>query len=241
MGIAAKSKGGVLAAAIGACLLAPTTASARTAVHIVHRDPLPTVEVVDAPRRARLIDVRGPVQFGWGWSTLYRAPVYAMSFEVSASVFEITDTTWLHLTAGESAMVSALQGPDEDSNPALFGIDLGVGLSRYAPRGPAFLLTGTAGPRWTNDGRQRLRPDGYGVAAKAEIFPFYATVPALADDDRGWFRRFVLSGINLWGSARYDQVGSDAGNGWSGGLGMDMGRTLILPALLATQRHRQRR
>ena len=44
------------AAALAASVLAPALASART--------PLPTVEVVQPPRRLRLLDVRGPFSLG---------------------------------------------------------------------------------------------------------------------------------------------------------------------------------
>lgn len=222
--------------ALAVTVLAPSGAQASP---YVHREPLPTVEVVPTPRRARIIDVRGPVQFGWGWSTLLDAPVYSMSFEASVSFFEITKTTWLHFTLGESAMVSALRRQGEES-PGLFGVDAGLGLSRYASRGPAFLITGTIGPRWSRGGPERLRPDGFGVQAKAEVFPFYASIPELVEDDRGWFRRYVLSGTNLWVSGRYDQVQGQTGYAWSGGVGLDLGRSVILPTLMAVDRRRQR-
>lgn len=209
------------AAALAAGVLAPALASART--------PLPTVEVVQPPRRLRLLDVRGPVQFGWGWSNVYRAPVYAMSFEVQASVLELTDTTWLHLVFGESGVLSAVRPAGAEKPPGFFGMDLGLGISRYAPRGPAFLLTATAGPRWASDGPQRLRSDGFGVQGKAEVYPFYMTVPEIIAGERRWLRRYVLSGVSLWVGTRWDQVLDRRGNTYAGGVGLDVGRTLMLP------------
>jgi hypothetical protein len=212
-------------AALLTCVLTPAVVSART--------PLPTVEVVQSPKRLRLIDVRGPVQLGWGWSNIYRAPAYVMSFEVQASMLEITETTWLHLVFGESGVLSAVRPANAERPPGFLGLDVGLGLSRYASRGPAFLLTATAGPRWASDGPDQLRPHGYGVQGKAEVYPFYMTVPEIVASDRGWFRRHVLSGLNLWAGARWDQVLDRRGNTWAGGVGLDLGRTVILPVMQA--------
>lgn len=216
----------------------PLPAVARSSSE-VHREPLPTVEVVrPAIRRVRLIDVRGPLQFGGGWSSLYRAPVYAMSFDASVSFIELADRTWLHLTFGESGVLSAIRHRGEEG-PGYLGVDLGLGISGHAPRGPAFLLTATAGPRWGSGDSKGLRPNGFGVQTKAELFPLYLTVPQIVDDDRGWFRRFVLGGLNVWASARYDRVLGQQGNTWSGGIGLDLGRSVILPALLAIDRSKR--
>lgn len=225
--IRASKRAGLVALLAG---LTPALASART--------PLPTVEVVQSPRRLRLLDVRGPVQYGWGWSNVYRAPAYVMSFEAQASIFAITDTTALHLVFGESGVLSAVRPANVERPPHFMGLDVGLGVSRYAPRGPAFLLSATAGPRWSSEGPDRLRPQGYGVVGKAEVFPFYMSVPEIVGSDRGWFRRHVLSGVNLWASGRWDQVLERRGNTWSGGVGLDLGRTLILPVVQAIERAR---
>lgn len=217
-------------AALAASVLVPAVASART--------PLPTIEVVQPPRRLRLLDVRGPVQFGWGWSNLYRAPAYSMSFEAQISMLELTETTWMHVVFGESGVLSAVRPAHEERPPGFLGLDVGVGLSRYAPRGPAFLLTATTGPRWAHDGPQHLRSDGFGVQGKAEVYPFYMTVPEIVASDRGWFRRRILSGLSLWAGARWDQVLGRSGNTWSGGVGLDLGRTVLLPVVQAVDRRR---
>jgi len=217
-------------ATLASCVLAPALASART--------PLPTIEVVPTPRRFRLLDVRGPVQLGWGWSNVYRTPAYSMSFEVQGSIFEITKTTWLHFVFGESGVVSAVRPANMERPPGFFGIDLGLGISRYASRGPAFLVSATAGPRWASNGPQRLRSDGFGVQGKAEVYPFYMTVPEIVAGERAWFRRYVLSGVSLWVGTRWDQVLERRGNTWSGGVGLDVGRTLMLPLIQALDRRR---
>jgi len=212
------------------CVLAPAAASART--------PLPTIEVVQPPKRMRLIDVRGPVQFGWGWSNVYRAPAYSMSFEAQISMLELGDTTWMHVVFGESAVLSAVRPANEERPPGFLGLDVGLGISRYAPRGPAFLLTATAGPRWANDGPQRLRSDGFGVQGKAEVYPFYLTVPEIVAGEHRWLRRHVLSGLSLWAGARWDQVLGRSGNTWAGGVGLDLGRTVLLPVMQAVSGRR---
>lgn len=216
--------------ALGVGVLAPAVAAART--------PLPTVEVVQSPRRLRLLDVRGPVQLGWGWSNVYRAPAYTMSFEAQVSLLELTKTTWMHFVFGESGVLSAVRPANAEEVPSFLGIDMGLGVSRYAPEGPAFLLTATAGPRWANDGPRRLLSHGFGVQGKAEVYPFYMTVPEIVASDRGWLRRRVLSGLSLWVGTRWDQVLDRRGNTWTGGVGLDLGRTVILPVLQAVDRRR---
>lgn len=211
--------------------LASSVAEART--------PLPTVEVVQPPRRVRLIDTRGPVQYGGGWSNLYRAPVQVMSFEVQTSFIELSDTTWLHLSLGESGVVSMTRPAGDEPPDAYFGLDLGVGLTRYAPRGPAFVIGASSGPRWGSDRPSEWQANGVGVVGKAEVYPFYRTVPELVDDERGWFRRYVLSGLDLWVSARWDWVGTTRANTYAAGVGLDVGRSVILPVLMATDRGRR--
>jgi hypothetical protein len=215
---------------VAAGMLAPELAAART--------PLPTIEVVQPKKRLRLLDVRGPVQFGWGWSNVYRAPAYSMSFEAQISMLEITETTSMHLVFGESGVLSAVRPEGEERPPGFLGIDMGLGISRYAPRGPAFLLTATAGPRWASNGPQRLRSDGFGVQGKAEVYPFYMSIPEIVAGDRCWFRRYVLSGVSVWAGTRWDQVLDRKGNTWSGGVGLDVGRTVLLPVMQALHHRR---
>jgi hypothetical protein len=215
---------------LGLGVLAPAVASART--------PLPTIEVVQPERRLRLLDVRGALQLGWGWSNVYRAPAYTMSFEAQVSMLEITKTTWMHVVFGESGVLSAVRPANTEEIPGFVGIDMGLGISRYAPRGPAFLLSATAGPRWANHTPRRIISHGFGVQGKAEVYPFYMTVPEIVASDRGWLRRHVLSGLSLWVGTRWDQVLERRGNTWTGGVGLDLGRTVILPVLQAAHRRR---
>lgn len=200
----------------------PSVARART--------PLPTVEVEQPPRRARLIDVRGPVRFGWGHSYAWRAPVYEVGFEAQASVLEISETTWLHLVFGESGQWTALPRRGRERPPGFLGLDLGVGLSRYAPGGPAFVIGVTAGPRWDNL-RRDVRIDGFGIVGRADVYPFYGSIRELVSGDDGWFRKYVLSGAHLWALVRYDQLRAIGGHTYAAGVGLDFARTLILPLL----------
>jgi hypothetical protein len=200
--------------------LAPGLANART--------PLPTMEVRESPRRLRLLDVRGPVRFGWGYSTAWKSPVYEVGFEAQVSLLELSDTTWMHLTLGESGQWTPLPARPGERPPSFLGLDGGFGLSRYASGGPAFVVGVTAGPRW--DGRDRdFGVDGFGIAGRADVYPLYGSIPELVDDDRGWFRRYVLSGAHLWVMVRYDQMRAARGHTYAGGLGLDIGRTVLLP------------
>ena len=226
-----RSRQGTTAVLAGAALALLTSSVAEA------RTPLPTVEVVPSPRRVRLIDTRGPIQFGWGWSNHYRAPVYQMSFEAQTSFVALSNTTWLHLSLGESAVISAVRPPGEETTPGFLGLDLGLGLSRYAPRGPAFVVGASSGPRWSTD-RDELRPNGVGVVGKAELYPFYRTVTELVHDDRNWLRRYLLSGMNVWVSARWDWVGPQQANTYAAGVGLDVGRSIMLPVLMAVDRRR---
>lgn len=63
-------------------------------------------------------------------------------------------------------------------------------------------------------------------------------VPEIVTSDRGRFRRFVLSGLGLWVSSRWDHVLGRSGNTYAAGVGLDVGRSVILPVLLATSRRR---
>jgi hypothetical protein len=194
------------------------------------REPLPTIEVVQPPRRARLLDVRGPLQFGWGYSNLWKTPVYAIAFEVQASVVEITKTTWLHVAFGEDFMIAPYPVRDGERTPGLMGADVGLGLSRYAPGGPGLFVTVTGGPRWTL-GRDRIAPDGGGIVGRADVFPFYRSIPELVQMRGQWFRKYVLSSVNLWVSARFDYTPAAHGNTYAGGVGLDVGRTVLLPII----------
>jgi hypothetical protein len=61
-------------------------------------------------------------------------------------------------------------------------------------------------------------------------------VPEIVATDRRWFRKHVLSGLSLWAGTRWDQVLDRRGNTWMGGVGLDLGRTVILPVLQAADR-----
>jgi hypothetical protein len=210
-----------------ACLAVPQLAEAR--------EPLPTIEVVQPkPKRVRLLDVRGPLQFGGGFSTLWRAPVYHFSFEAQASFVELGHATWLHLTFGENLAIVPYPLRHGQRRPGLLGADLGLGVSRYATGGPAFVLDVTAGPRWDLGGN-RWQPEGVGVIGRADVYPFFMSVPEIVKTDRRWFRKYVLSGLHFWVTARYDRLRTADGGAYLGGVGLDVGRALLLPILTAVR------
>jgi hypothetical protein len=193
------------------------------------REPLPTIEVVEPKKkRVRLIDVRGPLQFGWGYSTLWRTPVYEINFDVHAAFVEITESTWLHLVYSENFILAAYPVRGHEKTPSMLGLDLGVGLSRYATGGPGFFVSVTGGPRWMGDG---WRPDGAGIVGRADVYPFYMTVKEIIAMEKRWFRKYVLSSVHVWASARYEYTPAAQGNTFGGGIGLDVGRTLMLPII----------
>lgn len=225
---------GIAGAAVAGCALAPTVALART--------PLPTIEVVQPERkRVRLLDVRWSAQIGYGYSLPRRAPVLAFGYEGHVSFVELSAAAQLHIAFGASGIVDPSRGWARRSG--MVGADLGVGLSRHVPGGPAVVATVTAGPRW-NTGRTRfgedirpghgvaaLRVDGWGVVGKIDAYPFYRTIPEIVAKDDGWFREYILSGLHVWALARYDALSGGRGPSIAGGIGFDLGRTLLLPML----------
>jgi len=59
------------------------------------------------------------------------------------------------------------------------------------------------------------------------------TIPEILDEDHNWFREYVLSGIHVWVATRYDVLRSGRGQTVAGGVGLDLGRTLLVPILAA--------
>lgn len=194
------------------------------------REPLPTIEVVQPKKRVRILDTRGPLQFGWGYSNLWKTPVYAIAFEAQWSFVEITKSTWLHMSFGENVLLAPYPVRGSDKAPGMLGVDLGVGLSRYATGGPGFFVGVTAGPRWLF-GHDRAAPDGVGVVGRADLYPFYLSIPEIVKMERQWFRKYILSSVHLWVNARYDHTPVTHGNTYAGGIGLDVGRTLMAPII----------
>jgi hypothetical protein len=218
-----------------ACALAPATAVART--------PLPTIEVVQPERkRVRLLDVRFSVQAGYGYSLPRRASVLALGTEGHISFVELSPAAQLHIAYGVSGFIDPSRGWQRRSG--MLGADVGLGLSRHVAGGPALVATVTAGPRWNTGhanagadiqpthGAAALRVDGWGVVGKIDAYPFYRTIPEIVAKDAGWFREYILSGLHLWALVRYDALASSRGPTIAGGIGLDIGRTLLLPMLV---------
>lgn len=224
----------VAGAVAAGCVLAPTVALART--------PLPTIEVVQPERkRVRLLDVRWSAQVGYGYSLPRRAPALALGYEGQVSFVELSNAAQLHIAFGVSGIVDPSRGWARRSS--MLGADLGIGLSRHVEGGPAVVATVTAGPRWNTErnrlgedirprhGVAALRVDGWGVVGKIDAYPFYRTIPEIVRKDDGWFREYILSGLHVWALARYDALNTGRGPSIAGGIGFDLGRTLLLPML----------
>ena len=217
------------------CALAPAVADART--------PLPTLEVVRPEKRVRLLDVRWAAHVGYGYALARRAPVLTLGHEAHVSFVELSKAAQLHVALGTSGFVDPSRGWHRRTG--VFGADVGFGLSRHVAGGPALVATVTAGPRWEAQ-RDRfgadiqpsraaasLRVDGWGVGARIDAYPFYLTIPEILHEDRHWFREYVLSGIHVWVATRYDVLRSGRGQTVAGGVGLDLGRALLVPILAA--------
>jgi len=217
----------------GTIALFPAIAAART--------PLPTLEVVQPERkRVRLLDVRGAVQLGYGYALARRSPVLAPAMDAQISFVELSARTQLHVALGMSGLVD-VPGRSRPRT-GMVGAEVGLGLSRHAPNGPALVATISAGPRW--EGRNarpiEVRPtaakldwrvDGWGVVGRIDAYPFYLTIPEIQRSERHWFRKYVLSGLHVWAAARWDAMRTHRGPTYLGGVGLDFGRTLLLPIL----------
>ena len=179
------------------------------------------------------VDIRGPVRVGTGYSTMYGARVLSISFEDELQVKRISDSVRLHVVFG----MDGVRGPafqnaaGETKHKGFLGVDIGPGLLfRAGGKGPAFVLNGTIGPLWESNSDD-FAPHGIGVVGRAEIFPFYQDLVEAVMCPRGWFSTYVLSGINGWALARQDWLGSAAGATYAVGLGIELGRNLLLPIL----------
>jgi hypothetical protein len=218
------------------CALAPVVADART--------PLPTIEVVQPERkRVRLLDVRWAARVGYGYALGRRAAVLTLGHEAQVSFVELSKAAQLHIAFGTSGFVDPSRGWHRRTG--ILGADLGFGLSRHVPGGPALVATITAGPRWDANrtrfgadiqpsrGGSSLRVDGWGLVGRIDAYPFYMTIPEILHEERGWFREYVLSGLHVWVATRYDVLRTGRGQTVAGGVGLDLGRTILLPILAA--------
>jgi hypothetical protein len=193
--------------------------------------------VVCSARSARAdvpdLDIRGPIRVGSGYSTMYGARVLSISFEDELQIKRISDTVRLHVVFG----MDGVRGPayvnaaNETKHKGFLGVDIGPGLLwRIGRTGPAFVVNGTIGPLWESSSDD-FAPHGIGVAGRAEIFPFYQDLVEAVVCKRGWVATYVFSGINAWALARQDWLGSAAGATYAVGLGIELGRNLLLPIL----------
>ena len=214
------------------CALAPAIADART--------PLPTLEVVPPKKpRVRLLDVRWSAQIGYGYALARRSPVLAVGHEAHVSFVELSKAMQLHVALGSSGFLDPSHGWQRRTG--VVGADLGFGLSRHVAGGPALVATITAGPRWEagrdrfgadlQPGEASLRIDGWGLVGRIDAYPFYMTIPEIRDEERHWLREYVLSGLHVWVATRYDVLRSGRGQTVAGGIGLDLGRTLLVPIL----------
>ena len=204
------------------------------------RTPLPTIEVVQPKRPVRLLDLRWNLQVGGALALGDRVPLLALGQTMHVSFVELGKTMQLHAALGNTGLVDLSRG--WRARRGVTGVDLGLGISRHRPGGPALALTFTAGPRWAvGSSRERSasswRVDGWGVIGQLDAYPFYLSMPEIIEGDTRWFRRYVLSGLGVWTAVRYDALrGGVRTPAIVAGGGFDLGRSVIAPLVLAATR-----
>ncbi len=119
---------------------------------------------------------------------------------------------------------------DLPGNRAFLATGIGPSLLLGSGRGsPALVMSAVPAPLWqTHDDESSL--SGFGIAGRAELWPFHQAIEEAITCRHGALRTYVLSGINFWGLARYDWLGA-RGESWAAGFGIDLGRNLLLPLL----------
>jgi hypothetical protein len=189
--------------------------------------------LVASEARADLDDIRGPIRVGAGWSNVYRARVLSLSFEDEMSLWKLGSTARGQLVFG----MDGVRGPSytlvdgTTKQRGYLGVTLGTGiLARLGEHGPAAVLTATMGPLFE---QEELTPHGFGVAARGELFPFYLDIKELVACEHGTVWTFVLSGLHGWVLTRQDWIGADQGTTYAAGLGIELGRNLLVPMMNA--------
>jgi len=172
------------------------------------------------------LDVRAPVQVGWGYSRLFRSRVLSLGFHDELSVMRLSRTAQLDVVFGMRAQRTLGPGPRR----SFLATSLGVGLSvRVGRRGPLFVGTYTFAPLW-HQSSDSTHLVGFGVGLRGEMFPFYQTITEAAGCRRGTIATYVLSGLNGWVEGRQDWMAS-SGPSLAVGFGVDLGREVLLPIL----------
>ncbi len=172
------------------------------------------------------LDIRGPVQVGWGYSRLLRSRVLSLAFNDELSVAQLSRSVQLDVVFGMDGQRTL--GPPK--RRSFLGTGLGLGISaRAADHGPLFVVSGTFAPLWhsSSDSSELV---GFGVGLRGEAYPFYQTITEAVGCSRGAFATYVLSGLNGWAEARQDWMGS-SGQSYAVGFGIDLGREVLLPIL----------
>lgn len=184
-------------------------------------------EEIDEVRRT-FPDARGALRFGWGHSELFDASIFSLSFEDEITLRRLGDHAEVDLVVGLDS-----QSAPERTGPAARSFVAGdVGLAillRPKLRGPILVLGATMGALFAGGSEDWV--DGFGGAARAELFPMYRDLVDAVLCEEGAMRDWILSGFSVWVTARQDQLEGDSGASWAAGLGLELGRQAILPIL----------
>lgn len=193
------------------------------------------ISVLVAPEaRAELVDLRGPVRIGTGWSHLYHERVLSLSFEDAIALWRLGDHARGEILFGMDGVRGPTYTPPgkDPTHDGYLAANLGLGLSfplAGKDDGPLLAVNATMGPLF--EGKEDFAPHGIGVAARAEVFPLYLGLESCVACDHGWFRTYVLSGLSGWALARQDWLGSSSGPTFAAGFAVDFARNLLLPLL----------
>lgn len=172
------------------------------------------------------LDLRAPVQVGWGYSQLFHSRVLSLGFHDELSVMQLARSAQLDVVFGMDGQRTLGPAPRR----SFLATSLGVGLSaRLGRHGPLVVGTYTFAPLW-HSSSDSTHLVGFGVGLRDQIFPFYQTIGEAVACARGGLSNYVLSGLNGWAEARQDWMGS-SGPSYAVGFGIDLGREVLLPIL----------
>src|SRR5579883_476004 len=202
--------------AAGAALVAPSTARADE----------------DEPIVGSMADVRAPVRGGWGYSSLYHSRVGSWSFEDEVSLWKIAERLRAQLLFGMDAVEApTLELPGHDPRKqGYLAVALGAGVAARLGK-PLAVLSGTMGPLFEDDPTNDFALHGFGVSARLEVFPYYPSLRECALCEHGILGSYVLSGLHAWVLGRQDWLGDRNGTTFAFGIGLDLGRNVLLPVL----------
>ncbi len=179
------------------------------------------------------LDFRGPLRLGIGWSGPFKSSEVTGSYQLQVRFLRLTP--WMGLE-GMYGLTFVGVPPLREAGPnaplrGFTSLDLGAGLSfRSEKGGPLVVTSGTAGIIFDAPD-DTIRVIGFGMALTTEVYPLYLDISEAIECEKGALYTYVGSGLFLWSSLRDDFFAGAAAPSWAAGIGIDLGRTLMLPPL----------